>query len=34
MSVYSIYFSPTNSTKEITNLVADEIGNYNEIDLD
>lgn len=33
MSVYSIYFSPTNSTKEITNLVAGEIGNYNEIDL-
>ena len=25
MSVYSIYFSPTNSTKEIVNLVANEV---------
>lgn len=25
MSVYSIYFSPTNSTKEIANLVANEV---------
>ena len=33
MSVYSIYFSPTNSTKEIVNLVANEFGSYQEIDL-
>ncbi len=33
MSVYSIYFSPTNSTKEIANLVANEVGSYQEIDL-
>ena len=33
MSVYSIYFSPTNSTKEIVNLVANEVGSYQEIDL-
>ena len=30
MSVYSIYFSPT---KEIVNLVANEFGSYQEIDL-
>ena len=28
-----IYFSPTNSTKEIANLVANEVGSYQEIDL-
>ncbi|MDY4669179.1 MAG: EFR1 family ferrodoxin [Oliverpabstia sp.] len=33
MSVYSIYFSPTNSTKKIVNLVANELGSYQEIDL-
>ena len=33
MSAYSIYFSPTNSTKEIVNLVANEFGSYQEIDL-
>lgn len=33
MSIYSIYFSPTNSTKEIANLVANEVGSYQEIDL-
>ena len=33
MRVYSIYFSPTNSTKEIANLVANEVGSYQEIDL-
>lgn len=33
MSVYSIYFSPTNSTKGIVNLVAGEIGNFEELDL-
>lgn len=33
MSVYSIYFSPTNSTKEIVNFVANELGEYQELDL-
>ena len=33
MSVYSIYFSPTNSTKKIVKLIADEFGSYQEIDL-
>lgn len=33
MSVYSIYFSPTNSTEEIVKLVANEFDSYQEIDL-
>lgn len=33
MSVYSIYFSPTQGTKTITNTLAQEIGEYKEIDL-
>lgn len=33
MSVYSIYFSPTNSTKEIVNLVASKFSGYQEIDI-
>ena len=33
MSIYSIYFSPTQGTKVITNTLAQEIGTYQEIDL-
>lgn len=33
MSVYSIYFSPTDSTEKIVNLIANEFGSYQEIDL-
>ena len=33
MSIYSIYFSPTQGTKKITNTLAQEIGAYQEIDL-
>lgn len=33
MSIYSIYFSPTQGTKKITNLLADEWKDYQEIDL-
>lgn len=33
MKVYSVYFSPTNHTKEIVNYVAKEFGNPIEIDL-
>ena len=33
MSIYSIYFSPTQGTKVITNTLAQEIGTYKEIDL-
>ena len=32
MSIYSIYFSPTQGTKVITNTLAQEIGTYQEID--
>ena len=33
MSIYSIYFSPTQGTKNITNTLAQGIGIYQEIDL-
>lgn len=33
MSTYSIYFSPTQGTKKITNTLAQEISGYREIDL-
>lgn len=33
MIIYSIYFSPTNSTKKITNFVSKELGETKEIDL-
>lgn len=33
MSIYAIYFSPTKNTEEIVKIVANEIGNYKEIDL-
>ncbi|MDO4438203.1 MAG: EFR1 family ferrodoxin [Eubacteriales bacterium] len=33
MSVYALYFSPTNSTKKITNIIANEFGSFKEIDL-
>lgn len=33
MSIYTVYFSPTNSTEKIVKIVANEFGNYQEIDL-
>lgn len=33
MSVYALYFSPTNSTEKIVKIIANEFGNYQEIDL-
>lgn len=33
MSVYALYFSPTNSTKKIVKIIADEFGSFQEIDL-
>lgn len=33
MSTYSIYFSPTQGTKKITNILAGELSEYKEIDL-
>lgn len=33
MSVYAMYFSPTNSTEKIVKIVANEFGTYKEIDL-
>lgn len=33
MSIYSIYFSPTNSTEKIVKMIADEFGNNQKIDL-
>ena len=33
MSVYSIYFSPTNSTEKIVKLIATEFGEFKTIDL-
>lgn len=33
MSTYSIYFSPTQGTKKITNILAEELSEYKEIDL-
>lgn len=33
MNVYAIYFSPTNSTEKIVKTIADEVGEYQEIDL-
>lgn len=33
MSVYAVYFSPTNSTEKIVKIVANEFGDYQEIDL-
>lgn len=33
MSLYAVYFSPTYSTEKIVKLIANEMGDYNEIDL-
>ncbi len=33
MKVYAIYFSPTGSTKKIAEVIANEFGDYQEIDL-
>lgn len=33
MSVYAIYFSPTNSTEKIVKIIAEEFGTYQKIDL-
>ncbi|WP_270270658.1 EFR1 family ferrodoxin [Enterocloster clostridioformis] len=33
MSVYALYFSPTNSTKKIVKIIANEFGSFQEIDL-
>lgn len=33
MNVYAIYFSPTNSTEKIVKIIANEFGEYQEIDL-
>ena len=33
MSVYVLHFSPTNSTEKIVKIIANEFGNYQEIDL-
>lgn len=33
MSVYGLYFSPTNSTEKIVKIIANEFGSYQEIDL-
>lgn len=33
MSTYSVYFSPTGGTKKVANFLAEEMGEFEEIDL-